>query len=259
MTDLSALHVAAALTTRRYGRSLELREETGSTNDDARAAADAGCPDGHVVVADHQRAGRGSSGRGWDSPPGVDLYFSIVARTGLSPDRLPPLTLAVGLGVARAIEVALDGASVATLKWPNDVLLGDRKVCGILVETVSVGARVTSAVIGVGVGVNRARFAPPLDLTATSLRLQRGAPLDRSSLLASLLGHIEEEVDRFIAHGPAPIARAVDARLAWRGARVRLDGREVVLRGVTPDGGLRIEGETGPEVVRSGRLSPPIG
>lgn len=249
--SLDAASVGATLRTERYGRSLDLRAETGSTNDDARAAADAGCADGHVVVADRQRAGRGSQGRTWDSPAGVDLYFSIVARVPLEAPRLPPLTLAVGLGVAEAIEPL---AGRARVKWPNDVLLEDRKCAGILVETVSVGARVDSAIIGVGVGVNRTSFAPPLDATATSMRIASGRELDRADVLARLLGAIERRVDRYLAAGPEDAAAAVDERLAWRGERVRIGELEGELLGVHPTGAIRLATANGERVLASGRI-----
>jgi BirA family biotin operon repressor/biotin-[acetyl-CoA-carboxylase] ligase len=137
--DLQPERIASALATRRLGRSLELRAITESTNDDARAAAAAGAPDGHVVLADAQRKGRGSRGRAWVSPPGSDLYLSAVVRSALPAQQLAPLTLAIGVGVAEAAEAFLPSGKRASIKWPNDVWIGRAKLAGVLVETASLG------------------------------------------------------------------------------------------------------------------------
>jgi len=235
---LDAERIAARLTTRRLGRSLDVRAETGSTNDDARAAE--GVPDGHVILADAQTAGRGSHGRRWSSPGGTDLYFSVVLRDGLRASRLPPLTLAVGLGVARACDAVTE--EHFTIKWPNDVRHGERKCAGILVESVSLGARVDRVVIGVGLDVNREGFGE-LEEVATSLRRVTGAPLDREAVFAETLACVEEEIDRFIRVGPAAIVPRVQERLAWRGESVACDGARGTLDGLREDGALIIGGE----------------
>ncbi len=250
MSRLDAARVASLLETERFGRSLDVRDRTGSTNDDAREAR--GVPDGHVVLADAQDAGRGSRGRTWASPGGTDLYFSIVlARAALDPARLPPLTLAVGLGVAEACG-AFAGAPLA-IKWPNDVIHGDRKLAGILVESVSVGARLERVVIGVGIDVNRADFGDLADV-ATSLARIRGEPLDREAVFAAALLGIERETDRFLARGPAAIVPRLEARLAWIDREVECDGVRGTLRGLRPDGAVRIEDDTGERALVSGTL-----
>ncbi|GAB5550040.1 MAG: biotin--[acetyl-CoA-carboxylase] ligase [Sandaracinaceae bacterium] len=252
MTPLTADAIARRLTTVRYGRSLDVRAETGSTNDDAREAAGAGAADGHVVVADRQSRGRGARGRVWASPGGTDLYFSIVARLPLTPAQLPPLTLAVGLGVARAAEATLPDRSVS-VKWPNDVLIEGKKHAGILVESVSLGSRIDSAIIGVGVDVNRADFGE-LGPIATSWRAETGQTFDRAQALATLLSSIEAEVDRFVRLGPRPVASAVEDRLAFRGRRVRCDALEGELLGLREDGALRLRTSGGERAVTSGSL-----
>ncbi len=253
--DLSAHRVAEALRTRRYGRSLEVREETGSTNDDARAALDAGAPDGHVVVADRQRAGRGARGRAWSSPGGTDLYFSIVARVPVELPRLAPLTLAVGLGVAEAAS-ALAPLSRVEVKWPNDVWLDGRKCAGVLVEASARGATLEGVVVGVGLDVNRERFEGELDGIATSLRRAAGGPFDRAAVLARVLESIEAEVDRFAAHGPGVVVPRVEARLALRGERVVCDEAEGVLLGLAPTGALRLDTGAGVRELIAGTLRP---
>ncbi len=244
---LDAARIARRLATRRFGRSLDVRAVTGSTNDDAREAR--GVPDGHVVLADRQRAGRGSRGRQWSSPGGTDLYFSILlTSTGLSPAGLPPLTLAVGLGVALACEPLVDER--IELKWPNDVRHGERKCAGILVEAVSVGARLDRVIIGVGLDVNRASFGADLDGVATSLSRIAGRELDREEVFVQVLERVEVEVDRFVERGVGAIVPRVEARLAWRGEAVVCDGVRGTLRGLREDGALLI----GERAVLSGTL-----
>jgi BirA family biotin operon repressor/biotin-[acetyl-CoA-carboxylase] ligase len=240
------LDPSAFLTTARYGRSITLLAETRSTNDDARAALNEGAPDGHVIVADRQSVGRGAHGRVWESPGGTDLYFSICARIALPPAKIAPLTLAVGLGVARAI------GDDAQIKWPNDVMLGGKKCCGILVETSTRGATLEGVIIGIGVDVNRDSFSAELGDIATSMKRARGTAFDRASVLARVIGAVEEEVDRFVAYGP-PVDRVVQ-RLAWIGERVRCDDVEGTLIGLSPDGALRVESSSGVRTLVSGTL-----
>ncbi|MCB9593577.1 MAG: biotin--[acetyl-CoA-carboxylase] ligase [Sandaracinaceae bacterium] len=248
--SLDARRIASLLATERFGRSLDVRERTGSTNDDARDATDA--PDGHVVLADAQDAGRGARGRSWASPGGTDLYFSIVVRRpGIELARLPPLTLAVGLGVARACQAHT--RAELSLKWPNDVVHADAKLAGILVESVSIGATLERVVIGVGVDVNRTDFGD-LAPIATSLRGITGEPLDRERVFADALLGIESEVDRFLAHGSAAIVPRVEARLAWKGREVDCDGARGVLLGLREDGALRLATPTGERPIVSGTL-----
>lgn len=249
--DIAPARIQTALATSRFGRSLDVRLSTGSTNDDARAALAAGAADGHVVLADSQRAGRGARGHTWDSPPGVDLYLSIAARIATQIARLPPLTLAVGLGVARACEEWVEEVEI---KWPNDVRVDDRKCAGVLVESVSVGARVDGVVIGIGLDVNRERWPEELEGLATSLARVRGRPLDRGEVFARVLARVEEEVDRFIEHGPSAIVPGVERRLAWRGREVECDASRGTLLGIRSDGALRLGTSRGEKIVRSGSL-----
>lgn len=249
--------LASALQTQRYGRSITYRELTGSTNDDARAALDSGAVAGHAVVADAQTTGRGSRGRSWASPPGTDLYLSIVDRLPLPLSELPPLTLAVGLGVAEAVEDLLDGLE-AHVKWPNDVQIRGKKCAGILVEASTGSPAGEAVVIGIGVNINRTAFPPELADSATSLCLQRArrAPLDRSRALQMLLQRVEQRVDAFVGQGPAATAQALTSRLALLGQPALCDEREGVVRGVAPTGALLFESARGIEHIIAGRLSP---
>lgn len=257
-TDIDPARLHELLRTQRYGRSLRLLEITESTNDDARRDAAAGAADGHVVLADSQRQGRGSHGRAWASPAGTCLYLSIVARPSVALAQLPPLTLAVGVGVAEAVERVLEPSVQlqAQVKWPNDVWLHGRKCAGILIEASSSGTTLGPIVIGIGLNVNRMQWPEELEAVATSLRAAcpDAAALDRERALSLLLESVERQVDRFVAEGPAASVMALQARLALRGQRVRCGDVEGTLLGVSLSGALRIATEIGVRELIAGRL-----
>lgn len=245
------------LTTSAYGRSLEVLAETGSTNDDARAAAERGAPRGHVIVADAQRAGRGARGAAWSSPGGTDLYLSIVERLELAPRDVATLTLAVGLGVRSAVATLLATRAlhpVVGVKWPNDVRIGARKCAGILVESSSMGERLGPIVIGVGLDVNRAVWPEELRPIATSVAEEAGAPLDRAEALATLLFEIERHVAALVEGGAERTIAALRPHLAMVGTDVEIDGRAGVLEGIDDDGLLLLREPGGLRRVASGTL-----
>lgn len=258
--DLAPARVTERLATERYGRSLVVVDSTGSTNDDAMAAARGGAPNGHVIVADHQAAGRGAHGRRWESPAGSDLYVSIVDRPDVAQHRLAPLTLAVGLGVSDAVDRALAGSGSvpSEVKWPNDVWIRGRKCAGILVEASTSGTRVASVVIGIGCNVNRTTWPDALAGRATSLRLAhpQGARLDRAAVLATLLLCVERWVQTFVEHGAPPIVAALGARLAFKGREVACESARGVLVGVAPSGAALVATARGIVEVVAGTLLP---
>jgi len=231
-----------ALRTRHFGRSLEHFACTTSSMDEARRAADEGAPHGHMILTEEQTEGRGSRGRRWSSPAGEDLYFSLVLRPRLAPRARPPMTLAIGLGVATA--VSAHAGVEAQVKWPNDVWLEGRKCAGVLVEA-TLGAGDDVVLVGVGVNVNRSRFEPALS-EATSLALTSDRPQDRGALLAEILRACEERVRALEEGRLEQVLNELRARLAWRGRRVRCGALTGVLQGVAPDGALLLE--------RSGRF-----
>jgi BirA family transcriptional regulator, biotin operon repressor / biotin---[acetyl-CoA-carboxylase] ligase len=241
---LTPTGIRQGLQSQLYGRSLDVREQTASTNDDAREAALAGAPRGHAVVADRQSAGRGARGRAWSSVGGVDAYISVVERVNLEPRALAPLTLALGLGVADAVDACL-GSARARVKWPNDVLVEGRKLAGILVETSSIGGTIDFAVVGVGLGINREHFEDELEASATSLARVLGGPLDRGHVVGTLLSALEARADAFFATGFAPMRREFETRMAFRGEVVQLDDERGVLVGITDQGLIRLQTDVG--------------
>jgi BirA family biotin operon repressor/biotin-[acetyl-CoA-carboxylase] ligase len=265
-TDVAAplvpARVAAALTTTWLGRDYEWHASCASTSDLAAARARAGSPAGLVVAADAQTAGRGRLGRSWHSPAGESLYLSILLRPARPASEIPPLTLVAGAAVSDAL-VPL--GVTPRLKWPNDVqLVGTdgvrRKLCGILTEMATAGARVEHVVVGIGVNVNGLDFPPELGGRATSLRAALGRPVDRTALLAALLAAFERRYAAYDVTGPAAAAAAFEAYAALPDrCRVNAGGAplEGVALGVDPDGALRLRDDAGHiHRVISGELLP---
>ena len=189
-------------------------DATGSTNADAAAAP----VPGRVVVTDHQTAGRGRLDRGWETPAGVALTFSAVIDPELPAAHWPWLPLLAGVAVADAVRRAT--ALVPSLKWPNDVLVGDRKLAGILVERVA-GPAGPVAVVGVGVNVHQTELPVP---HATSLALE-GATLDRADLLQAVLAGIAGELAGWRSSGgdPSGLRASYRAQCGTLGCDVRVE------------------------------------
>ncbi len=251
MSDLNTPTIQAHLNTKTYGRTLSIAEQTASTNDLAKTEARCGGAHGSVFIADTQTQGRGAQGHAWVSPPGSDIYLSIIERSMLRPEVLPTLTLAVGLGVAECVESLIH--QPAQIKWPNDVLINNLKCAGILVES-TIDEGKPTCIIGIGLNVNRPEWPAELEGIATSLLLQSQTRFDRSHVVASLLNHVEQRVRALEAQGPTHIANALRNKLAWVGEHVVCGDTTGTLRGVSDDGALRLDTPTGPKTLRSGTL-----
>lgn len=181
------------LRTECIGSKIYAFDKTDSTNDIASRIAEAGEPEGALVVAEQQAKGRGRLGRSWFSPKGKGLWFSIVLRPGLPPSAASQVTLAGAVACAKAVrEIAgLD----ALIKWPNDVVIDNKKVCGILTEMNTDMDRIRHVVMGVGMNVNVGgeEFPRELTATATSVKIEAGKDISRLALLAAIL-HVFEEL-----------------------------------------------------------------
>lgn len=252
-----AAEVLPLLRTARLGRDCQYVEETGSTNRDAAARAEAGAAEGLVVAAGAQRAGRGRQARVWHSPPGANLYFSLVLRPEVELARAASLPLVVGLAVAEALE-GLAPEARPLVKWPNDILARGRKLCGILCELQAETDRVRHIIAGVGVNVNLEPESLPAELRgrATSLKAEAGRAFSRAAVLAAVLNRLEPLYDRWRAEGLAPLAGALAARDALRGREIALEqgGRRVagVADGIQADGALRLLTAEGLVAIYSG-------
>ncbi|MFO0630474.1 MAG: biotin--[acetyl-CoA-carboxylase] ligase [Polyangiales bacterium] len=237
MDDLDGFVAPAAC--RALGRALSLVAETASTNDDAREAAVRGAPHGMTFVADAQTAGRGRLGRRWHSPPGASLYVSIVLRPNAFARDLALLPLSVGLAVAEAVDRVAPHLD-ARIKWPNDVLVAERKLAGVLVEGALRGDRFQHVVVGVGLNVRGPRPPEALAGRATTLAAELGRDVARREVLAALLTCFEARFEALDAGDSAAVVRAVNDRCLSLGRRVRVGEREGVAVEVQDDGGMRV-------------------
>jgi BirA family biotin operon repressor/biotin-[acetyl-CoA-carboxylase] ligase len=228
-----------------------------STNVAAMQAAAAGELEGTVLVAEEQTAGKGRGGHTWQSEPSLGIYFSVILRPQLGPGGALLISLAAGLAVANGVrEVA---GTQCDLRWPNDLLLGGKKVCGILAEMNAEATRVRYLVLGIGLNVNQERFAGELAGGATSLRMEVGRKCSRVELFAALLKSLDCEYRRFVQGGPDASAELIGrfeaASSLARGARVRVEengGFEGITQGLDEQGFLLVRTESGIRRVLSG-------
>ncbi|HEX4006182.1 MAG TPA: biotin--[acetyl-CoA-carboxylase] ligase [Acidobacteriaceae bacterium] len=255
--DLPALEVA--LRGSRFGGNLHFFPAIPSTNTHAMQQADAGAPDGSVYFADEQTGGRGRGAHAWASPPASGLYISVLLRPRIAPADILWLSLAAGLAAQRAIREAT--SLEADLRWPNDLLFGRRKFCGILTELNAEVTRVRHAVIGIGINVHQPQFPEELRDLATSLRIETGRDWPRQELLVALLQSLDCEVGALAnASDPHLFARSMRERLeagsSWiRGKRVRVDegdGFAGTTEGLDARGFLLVRTSTGLRTVYSG-------
>jgi len=207
----------------------------GSTNTAAMAAAAEGAPEGSVFLAEEQTAGRGRGANSWQSARSTGIYCSMVLRPALAPSDVLVLALASGLAVSAAIRQVNEAVSV-DLKWPNDVLVGGKKVCGILAEMNAEATKVRYVVVGIGVNVNQANLPKELESHATSLRLATGSEWSRVELTTALLKSIEREY-RFLTERE-DARQSILSRFAEQSSWVR--GKKVRIE----ENGARVEGTT---------------
>lgn len=240
-----------------FAGQLHFSAVTGSTNSDAVDAARAGAPHGSVFFADEQIAGRGRGDHGWHSASGLGLYVSVLLRPVFPAACLPLLPLAAGLAAGQAIREA--SSLSADIRWPNDLLIGSRKVGGILVEAKSDGKNIAHAVVGIGINVHQQGFAADLSTEATSLDLEAGRRISRQTLLASLLKSLERESFGLADPDAAPsISRRLSDASTWiRGREVEVHGPQAcsgTTDGLDASGFLRVQTPAGLAIVQTGGI-----
>ncbi len=217
-----------------------------STNSEAAAWAAQGAAAGTLVVADAQSGGKGRMGRSWISPPGENLYFSLVCRPALPPEQAGLLGLACAVGVAEALDLGI--------KWPNDVLDPERrKVAGILSEMEVDKGAISHVVLGVGINVNQVQFDAALPQAGSLARLQ--GPQDRGLVLARCLTAIEQRCQQ-VEHAPEAVLDAWRARWLDRGREVQADTCRGIAVDVGTDGSLVLQTDQGLQSVFAGDVAP---
>ncbi len=240
--------LSGLIKTKWAGRKLFFYESLDSTNVQARREAGLGAPHGTLVVADKQTQGRGRRGREWESPSNANIYFTILLRPEFEPDQASMLTLLMAYCVANAITI--ETGEQALIKWPNDIVMNGKKVCGILTELEVKEGSINNVVIGVGINVSKQTFSSDTMDKATCIETECGKNISRGALIAQIMKVFEDNYNDFIiAKDLSPIIEEYNAILVNKDAQVcvldPLGEFRAIAKGVTPTGKLLVETQEG--------------
>ncbi len=254
--------VVSRLKTEWAGRPTVFLRKTDSTNNEAKRRAETGAPHGTLVVAEVQEAGKGRRGRSWSSPGGSGIWMSLLLKPWFAPGQASMLTLVAAMAVADGIR-AVTGLDTG-IKWPNDIVVGGKKVCGILTEMSVEFDYINYVVIGIGINANMEEFPEEIKDRATSLRLETGERVCRAEIIARVLGAFERYYDIFLETTDLTLLKkpyeerllnlgklvcVLDPKGEWKGAAKGIDERGCLL--VEPEnGGEEVAVESGEVSVR---------
>ena len=249
--------IADQIHTKWAGKTVHFARETDSTNLWIKRLAKEGAPEGTLALAEFQSAGRGRLGRSWEVPEGTSVMMSILLRPKFEPQYAPMLTLVMGMAVAKAVKTL--GFDVS-IKWPNDVVVSHKKICGILTEMGVRDGKIDYAVIGVGINVNIKEFPEEMADKATSLYLESGKEFDRSQIPGLVMEAFEKYYEKFAATCDlSGLKEEYESILANYNQPVRVLAKEPyegVARGITDGGELLVEKTDGTIVaVSAGEVS----
>jgi BirA family biotin operon repressor/biotin-[acetyl-CoA-carboxylase] ligase len=257
LTDIPDLLIPREVTphlhTKWLAHAYEHHRQITSTNDEALSMAARGAPHGTVVVADEQTQGRGRMRRPWVSTSFSGIYMSVLLRAPLPVRDAPQSTLVAALALVKVLKAQYD--LPAAIKWPNDVLINDAKVAGILTEMQSDQEFTRFIVIGIGINVNHRRdeLQGPFRYPATSVAIERGAPLKRRELIVPYLHQLEKDYDRFLTTGFSALLPELEAASATIGRTITINRGDTQCKGralgFTQEGALRLLREDGKEEV----------
>ncbi|HTZ39848.1 MAG TPA: biotin--[acetyl-CoA-carboxylase] ligase [Syntrophales bacterium] len=254
--DLNIDELRSFFFQRTIGRRIEYREEVESTNTEALQLAQQDAPEGTVVIAEAQSAGRGRLTRSWESPPSMNLYLSVILRPDVPAQSASLIPLAVGVAVADVISQYCPGQ--VRLKWPNDVLVGGKKICGILAEMRTKADRVAFVIAGIGVNINMKKLHFPRELreTATSLQIETALEIDRLDFAVRLLEALERWYRIYLNGGQDYVRQSWLKYADIIGKRIEVvyqsDTQRGTVVGLDENGALLLEGETGLQQVLAG-------
>lgn len=236
---LSKYELESRMATAWLGKEIVYKETTGSTNADVRRMAEDDAENGLLVVADAQTSGKGRRGRQWESEKGTNLYFSMLLKPDIAPDKASMITLVAAYSVAKVIEknTGLD----AKIKWPNDIVVGKKKVCGILTEMNMERDYIHHIVVGIGINVNEEEFPDEIRDMATSLKKEVGRIVSRANLLCDILLQFEKDYSAFLAaEDLKPFIDDYNKMLVNKGALVKVLDPKGEFSGIA--GGINEEG-----------------
>lgn len=240
------------------GQEIYYYDVTDSTNIRAKELAEEGHPGGTLVVADRQEAGRGRRGRSWDSPPGTGIFMTLLLKPEMNPNHASMLTLVAAMAVARAISKC--AGTEALIKWPNDIVIGGKKICGILTEMSAQFDFINHIVIGIGINVHNEHFPEEIAETAGSILLQTGKRIRRAELIEQILEQFEHYYAIFMeTEDLSGLVKEYNSILVNMNKSVRvLDPKEPFegkAMGITKKGELIVDTWESRKMVSSGEVS----
>lgn len=244
--------------TKWIGTAILCYETIDSTNAEAKRLAETGYGNGTLIVADYQQEGRGRRGRGWESPAGTNIAMSLLLKPEINPNNASMITLVSALAVSRAI-TEITGKP-AFIKWPNDIVMNGKKVCGILTEMSAQFDYVNHIVVGIGINANTEAFPEEIAQTATSLWLETGKRISRAELIEAVWEQFEEVYEIYLqTQDLQNLVKEYDARLVNMHRNVKvLDPKEPFegrAMGITPRGELMVDTWESRKLVSSGEVS----
>lgn len=256
---LSVIEISSFLETEWLGKNIILENTMDSTNTRAKLFGENGAPNGSVILTDCQTAGRGRRGKNWISPHGVNIYFSVLIRPELLAKNASMITLVAAISLARAIwkETNLS----VEIKWPNDIVINGKKVCGILTESSTDMEYINYVVVGIGINCNQNEFEEEIQSMASSLFLESGHYVNRNRLLATFLNQFEKYYEIFMKKQDlSDLVNEYNAMLVNRGKQVKMieKDKEIIRKaiGIDHTGALIVEDENGiRELILSGEVS----
>ncbi len=241
---VSRAELLSRMDTEWAGRNLVYLKTVDSTNNYAKKLGEDGAPHGTLVIADFQSSGKGRRGRVWEMPPGSTIAMSLLVRPQIRPEKASMLTLVAGAAFAKAVS-GLTGLDVK-IKWPNDLVVGGKKLSGTLTELSTDLEGIHYVVIGTGINANVAKFPGELEKTATSLQRELGGPVDRGAIVCACMRELEDAYRRFLeTQDMTLLLEDYQGRLANLDKEVRVlepgNGYSGIARGIDRQGQLLVE------------------
>lgn len=247
---LTEQEIQSHLETKRFGRTMHVYDVVDSTQVIAQELARNGAPDGTIVVAEQQNAGKGRMARPWESKKGKGIWMTVIIRPDVPPHMAAQFTLVTAVAVTNAMKSMFKNFK-PQIKWPNDLLINGKKCTGILTEMQAETDRVQALLIGIGINANHKTedFSDDIQSIATSLAIEEGEQIDRAALIATILYYLEHYTDRYVKHGFGLIKELWEEDSCTIGQRIEVttlrDKFEGVATGINNDGVLQLKLDDG--------------